>query len=236
MSPSTDDLEANAGCAPWAVNRTSIPDAQSIAPQAADPSADPHFADLDRALQSVRCSLDASAGAANTQPKHPARVASNPTLKRHHSLPYSAENKSSPTSTPNGPISSRTRRSVRHPHPSHHYETPDEEDELLDEALTSAHKAAGRLDHAQQPSRPAMQHVTSDPGFSAPYLTPSPSKDNNGVSFGSHDYTPTKPMNIPPAPPQKGNIQPQWPTPPYEENDWATSAAASIFATQAAYR
>lgn len=245
MSPNADDLEANVGCAPWAVNnnnnnRSSIPDAQAIAPMATDPSADPNFAQLDKALQNVRYSLDATAGAANAQLRHPVKMSSNPALKRHHSLPYGTD-KTSPSSTTNGPISSRTRRSVRQPNPvQRRYETPDEEEELLDEAITSAHKAANRLDqpmpmvHAQ---RPPVPHVTSDPGFSVPYLTPSPSKDNNGVSFGSHDYTPTKPMNIPSQPPQKtNNVNPQWPTPPYDENDWAASAAASIFATQAAFR
>ena len=72
MSPNADDLEANVGCAPWAVNnnnnnRSSIPDAQAIAPMATDPSADPNFAQLDKALQNVRYSLDATAGAAALQ-------------------------------------------------------------------------------------------------------------------------------------------------------------------------
>lgn len=248
MSPNADDIEASAGCSPWAansINRQSIPEPQAIAPLAADPSADPNFADLDRALQSVRYSLDAAVYAANNSaihaPKYPSRVSSNPALKRHHSLP-NGDGRDSPGPTGNGP--SRTRRSVRHGNPTHHYDTPDEEDELLDEAITSAHKAANRLDSVPtnnnagtyQPSRPALPHITSDPGFPIPYLTPSPSKDQNGVSFGSHDYTPSKPVNIPQMRTQKNNINPQWPTPPYDENDWAAAAAASIFATQAAYR
>jgi meiosis induction protein kinase IME2/SME1 len=243
VAPGAEDIEANAGCSPWAstngVNRQSMqPDPQSIVPLASDPSADPGFADLDRALQSVRYSLDAAVNAANNAPKHPPRVSSNPALKRHHSLP-NGEGRQSPAPTGNAPVSSRTRRSLRHP-PNHRYETPDEEDELLDEALASAHKAVRRLDNnigTYQPSRPPIAHVTSDPGYSVPYLTPSPSKDNNGVSFGSHDYTPTKAMDIPPKHVQNvSNIQPQWPTPPYDENDWAAAAAASIFATQAAFK
>jgi meiosis induction protein kinase IME2/SME1 len=59
----------------------------------------------------------------------------------------------------------------------------------------------------------------------------------NGVTFGSHDYTPTKAVDIPPrVPPKNSVVNPQWPTPPYDENDWAAAAAASIFATQEAYR
>ena len=246
MSPNPDDVEANAGCAPWSTSsnyRQPVPEPQSIAPLAADPSADPNFAELDRALQSVRYSLDASLQASNNSlqqsQKFPARVSSNPVLNRHKSLPYNANVEGTP---PNAPISSRTRRSVRHANTNNRYETPDEEDELLDEAIASAHRAAKRLDHvpqsAYQQNRPPIPHVTSEPGYQThgAYLTPSPSKDMNGVSFGSHDYTPTKPMDIPRMPQQKNNINPQWPTPPYDENDWAAAAAASIFATQAAFR
>lgn len=242
MSPSAEDIEANAGCSPWTannINRQSIPEAQAIAPVAADPSADPGFAELDRALQSVRYSLDAAVYAANNPTRHPTRVSSNPALKRHHSLPNGADGRQSPAQAGPGPVSSRTRRSVRHPNPTHHYETPDEEDELLDEALASAHKAARRLDNnagTYQPSRPSMPHVTSEPGYAAPYLTPSPSKDRMGVDFKSHDYTPTKPVDIPPMRVQKPAVNPQWPTPPYDENDWAAAAAASIYATQAQYQ
>lgn len=236
VSPQVDDLEANPGCGPWSGNKQSMSDAQSIAPVAANPSTDPNYAELDRALQSVRYSLDATADAATLQAKTPKRMASNPTLKRHQSLPYGGDDKKSPA-----PVSSRTRRSVRYANPSPRYETPNEEEELLDEALKSAQHAVRGLDHAASTksrlSRPQPHHVLSDPGVPGPYLTPSPSKDNNGVSFGSHDYTPSKPMTIPPqAPQQKNIVNPQWPTPPYDENDWAASASASIFATQAAYR
>ncbi|TKA25743.1 hypothetical protein B0A50_05840 [Salinomyces thailandicus] len=248
MSPNVDDLEANAGCAPWvttnSVNarQSGISEPQAIAPAAQDPSKDPNFAELDRALQNVRYSLDAAVQASNNMPKQPTRVASNPALKRHHSLP-SGDGRQSPAPGQVSSTSSRSRRSVRHPNPTHHYETPDEEDELLDEAISSAHTAARRLDaatgaHANQSSRPPIPHVTSDPGYGAPYLTPSPSKDQMVVSYSSNDYTPSKPMDIPPMRTQKSanNINPQWPTPPYDENDWASAAAASIFATQAQFR
>ncbi|KAM0696802.1 hypothetical protein Q7P36_002873 [Cladosporium allicinum] len=239
VTPQDDDLEANAGCAPWAANKQTS-ETQSIAPAAANPSTDPNYAELDRALQNVRYSLDATAGAANLQAKTPKRMASNPALlKRHQSLPYGIEEKPAA----NAPVSTRTRRSVRYTNPSPHYETPDEEDELLDEALMSAHHAVTGMDSvvastsSRVLARPQPQHVLSDPGVSAAYLTPSPSKDNNNVNFGSHDYTPSKPVAIPPqVSQQKNSVNPQWPTPPYEESEWAASAAASIFATQAAYR
>ncbi|KAK3720417.1 Serine/threonine protein kinase [Vermiconidia calcicola] len=241
ISPNPDDVEANAGCVPWSGNRQSIPETQAIAPTAADPSVDPNFAELDRALQSVRYSIDAAVQTANNQQqqqKQPAKAASNPALRRHHSSPYAAEGRISPVPPGNAAGSRNTRRSVRQVNPNTCYETPDEEDELLDEAITSAYRAAKRLDDSSfQPSRPQIHQLTSDPGFQhGAYLTPSPSKDMNGVSFGSHDYTPSKPMDIPPRVPPKNNVNPQWPTPPYDENDWASAAAASIFATQEAYR
>lgn len=242
MSPNPDDVEANAGCAPWSANRQSIPEAQAIAPMAVDPSADPSFADLDRALQSVRYSIDAAVQASNMpqmpsqHPKQPMKSASTPTLKRHHSLP--GTDGKAPTNAPtNNTSTNRTRRSLRYANTGKQYETPDEEDELLDEAINSAHTAARRLDHdSYHSSRPHVQHVTSDPGHHAAYLTPSPSKDMNGVSFGAHDYSPSEPVNIPPRVASKNYVDPQWPTPPYDENDWAAMASASIFATQAAYR
>lgn len=251
ISPNPEDIEANAGCAPWVApntNRQSVPDApQAIAPVAQDPSSDPNFAELDKALQNVRYSLDAAVVASQQQQaqaqKYPTRVSSNPTLKRHHSLP-NAPNANGAAASQGLSSAGRTRRSVRHANQNNRYETPAEEDELLDEALASANHAAKRLDTTppQQQAgayRPPIPHVTSDPGayhHNTAYLTPSPSKDQNGVSFGAHEYSPSKPVDIPPRPPPKSDINPQWPTPPYDENDWATAAAASIFATQAAYR
>ena len=241
-SPNAEDIEANAGCSPWTGNKQLSQDHQSIAPVAADPSTDPNFAELDRALRNVRYSIDIAAQAANNQAKQPVRVASNPALKRHHSLP-NGEGRQSPAPPGNAPIGSRTRRSVRHPNPATCYDTPDEEDELLDEALTSAHTAAKRLDrdpgqHHLSLPRPPMPHVLSDPGFAgAPYLTPSPSKDNMGVNYAAHEFTPSKPINIPqPRTIAKSNMDTQWPTPPSEGNDWATAAAASIYGVQAQYR
>ncbi|KAJ8606984.1 hypothetical protein MRB53_040581 [Persea americana] len=238
-TPNADDVEANVGCAPWAVaspganQRQSIPDVMSIAPLASDPSADPGFAELDRALQSVRYSLDAVAAGNSNPPRQPVKMSSTPALKRHHSIPSAIADASKQTVTP---VSTRTRRSVRHASHAAHYETPDEEDELLDEALTSARTAA---QHLNQPnyvsSRPQAHKVLSDPTSYSAYLTPSPSKDRNGVSFGANDATPSKPMDIP-RHVEKSSLNPQWPTPPYDENDWAAAASASIFATQAAYR
>lgn len=224
LSPNSDDIEANAGCAPWASGRQSMTDQ----PQAPNPPSHSEYSDLDKALQ-------------NTS----SRLAGNPVLKRHHSLPHGQETRSTennPGIHGSGPISSRTRRALqKQSNPSNRYETPNEEEELLDEVLTSAHKAVKQLERhtpavPAQNVQPPVHQSASDLGPSA-YLTPSPSANRNGVCFGQNEYvTPTKPVNITKIHNNKEEVDSKWPTPPYEENDWAAAAAASIFATQAMYR
>lgn len=238
MSPNAEDIEANAGCAPWGSNRQSMVIDQpgllgSNAPSHAE------LNELDKALQNVRYSLDAAAQQSPANTKGATRVASNPVLKRHHSLPHGQESRTSENGTV-GPVSSRTRRAAqKQPYPSNRYETPDEEEELLDEALASAHKAAKRLDrHAQHSgnyqSTPAAKQEAS---YGGAYLTPAHSANRNNVNFGQNEYTtPTQPLDINKTRPQKEDPVSKWPTPPYDENDWAASAAASIFAAGTAYR
>ncbi|TKA70517.1 hypothetical protein B0A49_02995 [Cryomyces minteri] len=254
-SPNSADVEASAGRLPWSNRQSMAIDAVTIANQASNPSMDSNFAELDKALQSVRYSLDASTQLNDgvNEPKRAYRVPSNPMLKRHHSLPYGPDGRSdsqTPSSPANAPVSSRTRRAVRQaPNPSHRYDTPDEEEELLDEAIASAHSAVQRLDRKAQENaatklnnhtsaestRPQVLQVTSDPGLCLPYLTPSPSANRTSVTFGQLDFTPSKPVDIVKTRTQLDSSS-LWPTPPYEENEWAAAAAASIFAAQAAYR
>jgi meiosis induction protein kinase IME2/SME1 len=245
MSPNAEDLEANAGCAPWASsNRTSMVIDAPAATNSATPveNTDLVGIDLDKALQSARYSLDgpSNAQASSSANKTPSKVASNPMLKRHHSLGSDARTE---RSGDKGPISSRTRRALqKSTQPHQRYETPDEEDELLDEMLNSAHKAAKSLDRAPAPnvtpsstlSRPPMNQASTDPGHVGPYLTPSPSQNRNGISFNQNYITPTKPLDIATQRPKNEQPISQWPTPPYDESDWAAAASASIFA--AAYR
>ncbi|KAF2486928.1 kinase-like domain-containing protein [Neohortaea acidophila] len=241
-SPNAEDIEANAGRGTWQSSNR-----QAIAPAGDDRAFDSSFADLDRALRNVRHNLNAAADVKPpvrqpSLPRQPQKMASSPALHRHASLQEERSAAALPSTTS---MFSRNRRSVRHP-PQNKYETPSEEDELLDEAIHSAHTAARRLDDV--PKVPAKHHNISQPAsqslfsggatYSTPYLTPSTSKDMNGVSFGgSHDYAPTQPMPIPRAPAKNHqSVNPQWPTPPYDENDWAAAASASIFATQQAFR
>ncbi|OJD37705.1 meiosis induction protein kinase [Diplodia corticola] len=216
-SPSSGDIEASAGCLAWgsSSNRHSMNIDPPPAPTS-NPMQQSDFAEMDKALQHVRYSLEGLSPAGSVKASPSPRVASNPMLKRHHSLPHGSD------SNGRGPVSSRTRRAVQQqPSAGHRYETPNEEEELLDEALLSAHKASKRM--------------ASGPTSNPAYLTPSPSANRN-VSFGNGSYsTPTKPVEIAKRQ-QPHAADPKWPTPPYEENEWAAAAAASIFAAQNAYR
>jgi meiosis induction protein kinase IME2/SME1 len=217
MSPTYDDIEAQAGCGPWGgSNRSSmVIDNQPPAPVPKDT-----YESLDRALRDVQSNLDAP-------PAPPAHQAlnNNSTLKRHHSLPQHQ-----PRSVDNlivaarggGPISSRTRRAQATQGGMQQYDAPDEEDELLDEVLTSTRRAMVRLEKDGKPLRQSVSNV----GFSNPYPTPSPSASGNAVLFGDgHEAVTPKPLDL-----NKKSSQNKWPTPPYDESDWAASASASIWA------
>lgn len=224
MSPKSIDIEAQAGCGPWASNRSSLIVDQS---QTSSPvqKVDSYDA-LDKALRNVQQNLDS---AHSGQPPQPPSHAISPSamLKRHHSVPGQQQQGSRSVDNLRGaPSSNRVRRSVV-PSGARHYETPDEEEELLDEVLSSTHRAMKRMDRnsVQQDNRQTVQHSNSNLALSNPYPTPSPSANGNNALFGQgvNQQTPSKPSQ---------QIK-QSSTPPYDEyggNEWAASAAASIFA------
>jgi meiosis induction protein kinase IME2/SME1 len=257
LSPKYDDVEANAGCGPWQSNRSSV---------AFDPNATMEsiprndFVELDKALHNVRYSLDASSQLSqstqstnyNSHKPSPGRALLSPTAKRHHSLQTLRPTEEvQPISGGPAPISSRTRRALQlSTHPAHRYETPDEEEELLDEALHSNHRStrvlAGRSvtdfdSHrhvlvSKDMNRQTLHHSISNGAISNPYPTPSPSAKRNGILFtNSLMDEPATPVNIARGRPREDHTT-LWPTPPYEENGWAASAAASIIAAGSQYR
>ncbi|KAK1727199.1 kinase-like domain-containing protein [Colletotrichum acutatum] len=220
MSPNSDDVEAQAGCGPWNSNRSSM----VIDNNAPTPPPKPTelYEPLDKALRDVQQNHD-------NAPVPPAHlITPSSTLKRHHSLPQHH-----PRSVDNlmgaakgtGPISSRTRRA--HAHGVQHYDAPDEEDELLDEVLNSTHRAMKRL---EKDGKPGLRQSASNIGISNPYPTPSPSANgNNSVLFGdNHEAVAPKPLDLKKS--HGAESQYKWPTPPYEESEWAASASASIWA------
>lgn len=217
-SPSPEDIEANAGCAPWSGSNRQSMVVDNIS-AVTNPANGNDLADLDKALQNVRNSMEASHNNAG----HGSSF-----LKRNKSVPRSHEygqNAAPSTVTPSRPRKLANKANL-------HYDTPDEEEELLDEALANAHKASRTLDNHAQPG-----HYTPANAARAQmaYLTPASSAHQHGVAYPQAGYT-SKPMDInkPRAPPK--DYTSQWPTPPYEESEWAASASASIFAAQNAYR
>lgn len=255
LSPNSDDVEANAGCGPWQSNRSSmIVDAALM-----DSAVKKSTSDFDRSFPNNRLVVDASPSpnasqvqkGNYTQPPH----ALSPNPERHQTLPQGQPSRSldmtnaAGAGTGSGPISSRTRRALHvSSQPAQMYETPDEEDELLHDALNSAQKATKGMDqrkraendsyrtlvNKEKPRQPLQQSAINEVSLN-PYPTPSPSAKRNGILFSQNLMgEPITPLNISKARP-KEDIHPKWPTPPYEENEWAASAAASIFAAGSVY-
>ena len=251
-SPNVDDIEASAGCSPWQSNRNSM-----IIDSNMDTVLKKSFNDVDKALQSARTGVEPLSPSPEVPPSHkyshglshaefpPER---HPSLSKSISSPSLESNFSSGNG---GPISSRTRRALhRSTHPGHIYDTPDEEDELLHEALSGAQNAAKgidrrakaedesylkRLAHIDNNTRQPLQN-TNGMVPSNPYPTPSPSAKRNGVFFDQSMMAEPISPSHPPKGESKPVVNPRWPTPPYEENEWAASAAASIFAAGSLYQ
>jgi len=178
---------------------------------------------LDRALREVQQNVESSPQAP-MPPSHQVTPSNN--LKRHHSLPHHQ-----PRSVDNlmqaargmGPVSSRTRR-AQAAQGMHQYDAPAEEDELLAEVLSSTSTAMNRIEKNGKPLRQSASNL----GLSNPYPTPSPSASGNTILFsdGNVALTP-KPLNYNK---KTTDSHYKWPTPPYEESEWAASASASIWA------
>lgn len=248
ISPAYDEMEAQAGCGPWASNRSSM-----VIDQQAQASYMPMAVPVQNAStvsnSNTYDSLDKQgyAGDANSSymPTIPAHnstsnlassvtmgnsvgvpLAGTSNLKRHHSLPHhhprSVDNLLVAARSGGGPISSRTRR-AQATQGVYQYDAPDEEDELLDEVLNSTHRAMKRL---EKDGKPALRQSVSNIAISNPYPTPSPSASGHNVLFGDGNEAVTpKPLDL-----SKKAADYKWPTPPYDENDWAASASASIWA------
>ena len=172
LSPTSPNWEANAGCVPWSNRQSMIIDSTTqpagLAP-AALPVQQADFTELDKALQGVKNTLDTSQlsskqstgkllsgpfskknqPAPNAQPAElvkdnsqiPASI-----LPTNHDVNYNYGNSTNITATSHTQTTARTRRPVpKQSQPSQRYETPDEEDELLNEVLVSAEEIANQL-------------------------------------------------------------------------------------------
>ncbi|KAI1430658.1 kinase-like domain-containing protein [Xylaria sp. CBS 124048] len=217
ISPSPDDIEAQAGCGPWSSTRSSL-----VVDQVQNPRADT-YESLDKTLRDAPNAPNHAN--APTPPIHGSTSSSH--LKRHHSLPHqqarSADNLIGAARSA-GPISSRTRRAQG----AHGVQGDalDEEDELLDEVLHSAQQAMTCL---EKDGKPVVRQSTNNLALSNPYPTPSPSASGTVVLFGDgHEPITPAPLDLKNR--AERDAEQKWPTPPYDGSEWASSAAASIWA------
>jgi meiosis induction protein kinase IME2/SME1 len=151
ISPN-DDIESNAGSTQW--NSRQSPMLNSLPQIPKDMSTD--FSDLDKALQSVRTSVDSPHNSTIKVVSHP--YGGNSMLKRHHSSGSREPSQHGLRQRPPGRQQSQSNLQ---------YETPDEEDELLDEALNVARNAAQKLhvplNYRPSPHSPPSSALRSDP-------------------------------------------------------------------------
>lgn len=218
VSPIEPDMEAQPGCGPWGSNRSSMVIDQPPAPV---PVPKDTYEPIDRALSDAQ--QNSNNLHAPVPPAH--QVSSTSNLKRHHSIPHHQPRSVDPHAASNrttGPISSRTRR-AQATHGVHHYDAPAEEDELLDEVLSSTQKAVRRM---EKNGSSVVRQSSCNAGFRNPYPTPSPSANGNACLLGDgQEAIAPKPLDLN----RKASAY-KWPTPPYEESEWAAAASASIWA------
>lgn len=229
----SDDVEANAGCAPWS-NRSSM----ALDSVIVSDGKSNDLLGLDAALENVRYSLDMSSPP--NVPVHSTGISNGP---KRQSVPHAQAVRVTEHGTlvAGGPISSRTRRAMQSSTRSvPRYETPEEEDELLHEVLHSANTAARRLGQGSmtmnETTRNSIFQDLNQPSLVAdhsrhnPYPTPSPTAKRDGPAFIS-DITPSKPLGM-----NKPDTQRQWPTPPYDEAEWARATATDMLSAGKLYR
>ena len=251
VSPTPYDIEANAGCGPWQNNRGSVNiDGTTIDPLLRNEMSP---GDLEKALQSPSHTV-VSSPSTSVPPSHKSGQyhnisAPHPFPERQPSSNKAQVPEGAPVPVMTTSMSNRTRRALQQStNPSQMYETPDEEDELLHEALHTASKAAKGMERWRQVgedhrnavaykdvNQQPMSHMIEQPLAVNPYPTPSPSAKGSPLHSQHFQTTPAQPLNINRTRP-KEEVSPRWPTPPYEENEWAAAAAASIFAAGSVYR
>ena len=248
-----EESEANSNRSPWQSNRNSMAVDSNL-----DTILKKDFNDVDKALQAAAYGAAPLSPSPETVPSYqaiPSASTVDLTPHRHPSLSKSASTSAldipNPLNATGGPISSRTRRALqKSTHPNSMYDTPDEEDELLHEALYSAQNATKNMErrsriedeyYSKSLAKIDENVQTGQSGANAsislnPYPTPSPSAKRNGMLFDqTMMHEPVSSLKLAEAR-GKEPMSHRWPTPPYEENEWAASAAASIFAAGSIYQ
>ena len=201
---------------------------------------------LDQALQNAKHSLDTSTVLTGQHDRH-----QHPCMRQppNYNTAFLAELPGDPVSNER---SNLIKKSSRPNFSTARYDIPNEQDELMHDALASNRPAATHMDqqyplqypaHSAQSraiypeygmshrrSRPSLrQQVSGEMAIS--YPSPSPSAQMNNVHFSGA----ARPIEIALGRNKSvGNYA--FPTPPYEENEWAAAAAASISAVGDTWR
>lgn len=216
-SPGDEDLEAGIGCGiAWGGNAGGGSNRSSMLVES------PNDTDrFDKAIRDVDGVLDDSNSSTYSGNK---TTNGSGSIRRNSSFPPTPNGSRAGETTPGvviAPISSRTRRSVRNAR--QRYETPDENDELVDEVLAAA-SGKYRQENNETPNRRSSQrdlrHVSS--GVHAPngYPTPSP-------QLGSRANSYSKAVDVMSRRKREEDVQqPKWPTPPSEGDGWGAYTAA----------
>lgn len=260
MSLATEDVEGNAGCGPWSSNRSSmaVDQVPAIAQTLLEHA---ESREAEKGLQSARYAVGFPSASGqgyshdSTKFKGSAAVESSTSkVVRPLANEYLIQSIDNPSASSNagGPVSSRTRRAMQKSTQAvPRYETPDEAEELLNDIIYTAHAAVQHLGSRTETghgksrktkaypdlNHPPVRNRGRDVGRPHPYPTPSPSASHDHGYFGqTQNIAQVSPIDIKKNPYQHDTTVSKWPTPPYEENEWAAAAAASIYAAGAAYR
>lgn len=204
-SPNDDDLESGVGCIGWGPGKEMGSNRSSMLVDTPGDSSG-----IDRAIREVDAALDESSLGAE------ARGANGNNARRNLSFPPTPNASRAGEAPINGgvaqtPVFPRTRRSCRNT--TQRYETPDENDELMNDVVAAA---SGQLSRrTSQTYATPMRKVSNRDLTSVGYPTPSPQ--------ASHKYYSSKGMDMGGVPRRDGNSgehQPKYPTPPSENDSW----------------
>ncbi|EPS45270.1 hypothetical protein H072_730 [Dactylellina haptotyla CBS 200.50] len=227
VSPA-DDIEAQVGCGPWSSNRSSMVIDQISSPTG---TASGDFKEASREYAPVQVSeIPSVAGLGGNNRHSRSQLISPPPsmnsqIKRNPSYPPRVEPQQLQSQN-----SKARRQMVRNS--TIRYETPDEEEELLDEALISAARVIRRLERgspviSQQgtPERAAPphgyptppSHKQQKPVLQVVSMNPRSDATKGRKRSGQRNSEDDSPI-------------PKWNSPLLDSGNWAASAAASAYA------
>ncbi|KAG0128871.1 kinase-like domain-containing protein [Tuber indicum] len=210
-SPGDEDLEAGIGCGiAWGGGREGGESNRSS--MLVESPSGGESGGFDRAIKDVDGVLDDASGL----------VSKSGSIRRNSGFPPTPNGSRAGEPAPNNgvvtaPISSRTRRSIRNAR--QRYETPDENDELVDEVMAVASGKYRQPSTNETPSRrSSARDLRHQNGVQAPvgYPTPSP-------QAGSRHYPSAKAVDVIGRRRRDEDVQqPKWPTPPSEGDGWGS--------------